>query len=285
MVCSGSRVLRIDTSSGTTATPVGTGDRPPAPGARVRRLVVAVGRPTRGARHPVEHHVGQQQVPVGLGQLGPGVRGGERREPVRVHADDSVRPVSRAGPENAVPGTEGITRGNASAGSPPPSVTRCACASTTHDGTESLRTTEPRRLVCTGGRWYLVGWDTGRADWPPTASTASGPVPGALDVALPVPGPFHPARLRRGRGGARRPHHRESGAERRAQLHLAGGLGFARRAGDPRGGLLLPGARAAGAGRARPGAGGPAGAGRSSRRTDSSGRRAVSTSPEAAQRR
>ncbi|MET8847861.1 WYL domain-containing protein [Amycolatopsis sp. NPDC004625] len=34
-----------------------------------------------------------------------------------------------------------------------------------HDGTGSLRTTEPHRLVHTGRRWYLVGWDTDRADW------------------------------------------------------------------------------------------------------------------------
>ncbi|MBP2329805.1 putative DNA-binding transcriptional regulator YafY [Kibdelosporangium banguiense] len=34
-----------------------------------------------------------------------------------------------------------------------------------HDGSESLRTTEPHRLVHTGKRWYLVGWDIDRADW------------------------------------------------------------------------------------------------------------------------
>ena len=34
-----------------------------------------------------------------------------------------------------------------------------------HDGTESRRTVEPHRLVSWGRRWYLVGWDTGRADW------------------------------------------------------------------------------------------------------------------------
>jgi predicted DNA-binding transcriptional regulator YafY len=34
-----------------------------------------------------------------------------------------------------------------------------------HDGTESRRDVEPHRLVSWGRRWYLVGWDTGRADW------------------------------------------------------------------------------------------------------------------------
>jgi predicted DNA-binding transcriptional regulator YafY len=34
-----------------------------------------------------------------------------------------------------------------------------------HDGGESLRVTEPHRLVHTGKRWYLVGWDVDRDDW------------------------------------------------------------------------------------------------------------------------
>ncbi|MEU7000405.1 WYL domain-containing protein [Nonomuraea sp. NPDC046570] len=34
-----------------------------------------------------------------------------------------------------------------------------------HDGQESLREAEPYRLVYSGRRWYLVGWDTGRRDW------------------------------------------------------------------------------------------------------------------------
>jgi predicted DNA-binding transcriptional regulator YafY len=34
-----------------------------------------------------------------------------------------------------------------------------------HDGTSSHRAVEPHRLVSWGRRWYLVGWDTGRADW------------------------------------------------------------------------------------------------------------------------
>jgi predicted DNA-binding transcriptional regulator YafY len=34
-----------------------------------------------------------------------------------------------------------------------------------HDGTTSVRTTEPHRLVHTGRRWYLVAWDVERADW------------------------------------------------------------------------------------------------------------------------
>jgi predicted DNA-binding transcriptional regulator YafY len=34
-----------------------------------------------------------------------------------------------------------------------------------HDGTSSLRAAEPHRLVYTGRRWYLLAWDTARADW------------------------------------------------------------------------------------------------------------------------
>ncbi len=34
-----------------------------------------------------------------------------------------------------------------------------------HEGTASLRTTEPYRLVHTGRRWYLVAWDPDRAGW------------------------------------------------------------------------------------------------------------------------
>jgi predicted DNA-binding transcriptional regulator YafY len=34
-----------------------------------------------------------------------------------------------------------------------------------HDGTDSVRDTEPHRLVHTGRRWYLIGWDTDRRDW------------------------------------------------------------------------------------------------------------------------
>ncbi|GAB2917851.1 YafY family protein [Micromonospora polyrhachis] len=34
-----------------------------------------------------------------------------------------------------------------------------------HHGTESRRDVEPHRLVVWGRRWYLVGWDVGRADW------------------------------------------------------------------------------------------------------------------------
>ncbi|MFJ6215630.1 helix-turn-helix transcriptional regulator [Streptomyces sp. NPDC092296] len=32
-------------------------------------------------------------------------------------------------------------------------------------GSQSRRNAEPHRLVCTGRRWYLVAWDTDRADW------------------------------------------------------------------------------------------------------------------------
>lgn len=34
-----------------------------------------------------------------------------------------------------------------------------------HDGTSTIRTTEPHRLVHTGRRWYLVAWDLDREDW------------------------------------------------------------------------------------------------------------------------
>jgi predicted DNA-binding transcriptional regulator YafY len=34
-----------------------------------------------------------------------------------------------------------------------------------HDGSASLRTVEPHRLVHDRGRWYLVVWDTDRQDW------------------------------------------------------------------------------------------------------------------------
>jgi predicted DNA-binding transcriptional regulator YafY len=34
-----------------------------------------------------------------------------------------------------------------------------------HDGTLSVRVTEPHRLVHTGRRWYLVAWDVDRRDW------------------------------------------------------------------------------------------------------------------------
>ncbi|WP_067825136.1 helix-turn-helix transcriptional regulator [Nocardia inohanensis] len=35
----------------------------------------------------------------------------------------------------------------------------------THHGETSRRTTEPHRLVHTGRRWYLTGWDVDREDW------------------------------------------------------------------------------------------------------------------------
>jgi predicted DNA-binding transcriptional regulator YafY len=34
-----------------------------------------------------------------------------------------------------------------------------------HDGSGSVRTVEPHRLVHHRGRWYLVAWDVDRADW------------------------------------------------------------------------------------------------------------------------
>lgn len=34
-----------------------------------------------------------------------------------------------------------------------------------HGGTAAVRTVEPHRLVHTGKRWYLIGWDVERDDW------------------------------------------------------------------------------------------------------------------------
>ncbi|SDL38064.1 helix-turn-helix transcriptional regulator [Nonomuraea jiangxiensis] len=34
-----------------------------------------------------------------------------------------------------------------------------------HDGGDSVRVTEPHRLVHTGRRWYLLAWDLDRGDW------------------------------------------------------------------------------------------------------------------------
>jgi predicted DNA-binding transcriptional regulator YafY len=34
-----------------------------------------------------------------------------------------------------------------------------------HDGSATIRTVEPHRLVHDRGRWYLVAWDVERADW------------------------------------------------------------------------------------------------------------------------
>ncbi|MFJ9639773.1 helix-turn-helix transcriptional regulator [Streptomyces sp. NPDC101178] len=34
-----------------------------------------------------------------------------------------------------------------------------------HDGSDTRRTVEPHRLVCTEHRWYLVAWDPDRSDW------------------------------------------------------------------------------------------------------------------------
>lgn len=36
---------------------------------------------------------------------------------------------------------------------------------TSHAGEQTLRAVEPHRIAHWGERWYLVGWDTGRADW------------------------------------------------------------------------------------------------------------------------
>jgi predicted DNA-binding transcriptional regulator YafY len=34
-----------------------------------------------------------------------------------------------------------------------------------HDGTDTVRSVEPHRLVSWGRRWYLVAWDVDRRDW------------------------------------------------------------------------------------------------------------------------
>jgi predicted DNA-binding transcriptional regulator YafY len=34
-----------------------------------------------------------------------------------------------------------------------------------HDGADTVRVTEPHRLVSSGRRWYLLAWDVGRRDW------------------------------------------------------------------------------------------------------------------------
>jgi predicted DNA-binding transcriptional regulator YafY len=34
-----------------------------------------------------------------------------------------------------------------------------------HDGRDTIRVTEPHRLVSSGRRWYLVAWDLGKDDW------------------------------------------------------------------------------------------------------------------------
>ena len=87
----------------------------------------------------------------------------------------------------------------------------------THDGTSSIRTTEPPR--CTrAGRWYLIGWDvdrrTGgtyrvdrlnpRTPTGPRFTPRTPPDPdirlhlaGDFHIGLPLPGSVHPARQRR----------------------------------------------------------------------------------------
>lgn len=34
-----------------------------------------------------------------------------------------------------------------------------------YEGTSTIRTVEPHRLVCWGRKWYLVAWDVERGDW------------------------------------------------------------------------------------------------------------------------
>src|SRR3954464_7085127 len=65
---------------------------------------------------------------------------------------------------------------------PPPAPCRDAeplrFAYRAHDGTSTRRLVEPHRLVHTGRRWYLVAWDTDRADWRPSrAARVARPAP------------------------------------------------------------------------------------------------------------
>ena len=125
----------------------------------------------------------------------------------------------------------------------------------THDGTSSIRTTEPHRLV---HRPALVPRRLGRRPpglahlprGPPRSAYAHRPsvhpahparpryqrlhLAGDLHVCLPLPGSVHPARQRRDCSGADRPHHRCAGADRRAQLHPAGRVQLAGRVGHLR---------------------------------------------------
>jgi hypothetical protein len=34
-----------------------------------------------------------------------------------------------------------------------------------HDGADTVRLTEPHRLVSSGHRWYLLAWDIDKRDW------------------------------------------------------------------------------------------------------------------------
>lgn len=69
-----------------------------------------------------------------------------------------------------------------------------------HDGTSTVRSVDPHRLVCWGRKWYLVAWDTDRGDWRTfrvdriEPRTPTGPrftpreLPGGGDVAAYVAG-------------------------------------------------------------------------------------------------
>ena len=61
-----------------------------------------------------------------------------------------------------------------------------------HDGTSTVRSVEPHRLVSWGQKWYLLGWDTGRGDWRTFRVDR-------IRAAHPGRSPVHTARPARGR--------------------------------------------------------------------------------------
>jgi predicted DNA-binding transcriptional regulator YafY len=73
-----------------------------------------------------------------------------------------------------------------------------------HDGSASVRSVEPHRLVHDRGRWYLVAWDSDRADWRTFRADRIQPrIPtGPRFVPREPPGGDVVAYLRRGVGSA-----------------------------------------------------------------------------------
>jgi hypothetical protein len=132
-----------------------------------------------------------------------------------------------------------------------------AGAGTSSAGTSTARTGAP------------TGWTASTRARPPApvhAAHSAGSRPqrlhltGDLHLGLPLPGPVHPARQRRDRGGADHPHHRGAGADRRTQPRPAGRIRLAGRVGHLRDNqrIRLPGPRAPRARRAHPDTGNPA---------------------------
>ncbi|CAM5587630.1 hypothetical protein SMICM304S_06396 [Streptomyces microflavus] len=73
-----------------------------------------------------------------------------------------------------------------------------------HGGSDSRRTVEPHRLVCTEHRWYLVAWDLDRATGGPSGWTGSPRPRRTAPGSHPGPRRRRPGRLRlRGRRGLR----------------------------------------------------------------------------------